>query len=154
VPVHQDVDAVSHVTDRLFEVPVLRWRFGMDPVVGLVPWFGDLLTTVLSLYVLMSAVRTGVPRITLVRMGLNIIIDLLVGSLPVVGDLFDAWWKANTRNVALMRRRAADGESVVGGSLWDWLFVGLVVSMVVVAFLVAATITWWLISQVVSVLRP
>jgi hypothetical protein len=135
----------------MFVVPGLRWRFGMDPVVGLVPWFGDLLTTVLSLYILMAAVRGGVPRITLVRMGLNIVIDLLVGSLPVVGDVFDAWWKANTRNVELLRRRLGDPQKGIRGSFSDWLFVGLIVVMVVAAFATAATVTLWVVSQFLSV---
>ena len=92
--------------DDLFRIPVLGWRFGLDAIIGLIPAFGDTTTSLVSFYILASAVRYRVPKITLLRMGLNIAIDYAVGSLPVVGDLFDAWWKSNQMNVELLKRRA------------------------------------------------
>ena len=71
--------------DDMFRVPVLGWRFGLDAVLGLIPGFGDTSTSLVSLYILVAAVRYRVPKITLLRMGMNIGIDYLVGSLPVVG---------------------------------------------------------------------
>ena len=92
--------------DDLFRVPVLGWRFGLDALIGLIPGLGDTSTALVSFYILAAAVRHGVPKITILRMGMNIGIDYLLGSLPVVGDVADAWWKSNQKNVALLRRRA------------------------------------------------
>ena len=72
--------------DDLFRVPVLGWRFGLDALIGLVPGLGDTTTALVSFYILAAAVRYSVPKITLLRMGLNIGIDYVVGSLPIVGD--------------------------------------------------------------------
>jgi len=81
-----------------------------------------------SFYILVAAVRYRVPKVTLLRMGLNIGIDYVLGSLPLVGDIFDAWWKSNQMNVALLRKRAAVSASEARqGKLSDWLFVGLII---------------------------
>lgn len=111
--------------DDLFRVPVLGWRFGLDALIGLVPGLGDTTTAIASFYILASSVRYRVPKITLLRMGLNIGIDYLLGSLPLVGDFADAWWKSNQKNLDLLRRRATvTGEEARQGRISDWLFVG------------------------------
>ena len=104
--VEQSLERLSWLMDDLFRIPVLGWRFGLDALVGLIPGFGDTATSLVSFYILASAVRYRVPKITLLRMGLNIGIDYVVGTLPVVGDLLDAWWKSNHMNVDLLRKRA------------------------------------------------
>ena len=86
--------------DTAFEVPGLGWRFGFDALIGLIPGVGDVATTFVSLYLLVLAGRMGLPRITVARMGLNVAIDMLRGSLPLVGDVFDVWWKSNKMNAA------------------------------------------------------
>ena len=111
--------------DDLFRVPVLGWRFGLDALVGLVPGLGDTSTALVSFYILASAVRYRVPKITLLRMGLNIGIDYVVGSLPVIGDFADAWWKSNRMNLELLQKRATvSAEEARSGRASDWLFVG------------------------------
>jgi len=111
--------------DDLFRVPGLGWRFGLDPLIGLIPGFGDTATSLVSFYILVNAVRYGVPKITLLRMGLNLGIDYAVGSLPLVGDLFDAWWKSNQKNLELLKKRATvSPEEARAASAGDWLFVG------------------------------
>jgi hypothetical protein len=97
----------------------------------------------------MAAVQYGVPRITLLRMGLNIGVDLVVGSIPVVGDLFDVWWKANQRNVQLLRSRA-NARSVRRAQLTDWLFVGLIAAIVILLLVGSAAFAVWLVSQIVG----
>jgi hypothetical protein len=110
--------------DDLFRVPVLGWRFGLDALIGLIPGFGDTATSLVSFYILAAAVRYRVPKITLLRMGLNIALDYVVGSLPIVGDVADAWWKSNQMNVELLKKRATvsakkrDREERVIGFLW------------------------------------
>ncbi len=111
--------------DDLIRVPVLGWRFGLDALVGLIPGVGDTATSLASFYILVNAVRYGVPKITLLRMGLNIAIDYVVGSIPFVGDFLDAWWKSNRRNLELLKKRATvSAEEARAGSASDWLFVG------------------------------
>lgn len=111
--------------DDLFRVPVLGWRFGLDAVIGLIPGFGDTATSLVSFYILAAAVRYRVPKITLLRMGMNIGIDYLVGSLPVVGDVADAWWKSNHMNIDLLKKRATvSSHEARSGRISDWFFVG------------------------------
>jgi len=111
--------------DDLFRVPVLGWRFGLDPIIGLIPGFGDTATSLVSIYILVNAVRYRVPKITLLRMGLNLGIDYVVGSVPLVGDFLDAWWKSNQRNLDLLKKRATvSAEEARVASASDWLFVG------------------------------
>ncbi|HEY2893381.1 MAG TPA: DUF4112 domain-containing protein, partial [Pirellulales bacterium] len=129
------VEKLSRLMDTAFEVPGLGWRFGFDAIVGLIPGVGDLATTLVSLYLLLLASRTGLPRITLARMGLNVAIDMVGGSLPLVGDIFDVWWKSNQKNAALLRERlaAAPSESRRAKAS-DWIFVGAMILALIVLF--------------------
>ena len=134
--VERSLERLGWLMDDLFRVPVLGWRFGLDALVGLIPGFGDTGTTLVSFYILAAAVRYRVPKITLLRMGLNIAIDYVVGSVPLVGDLADAWWKSNRMNVELLRKRATvSAEDARSGRLSDWLFVGgIIVALTALAF--------------------
>ncbi len=126
--VDKSLDRLGWLMDDLFRIPILDWRFGLDAIIGLIPAVGDTSTSLVSFYILVSAVRYRVPKITLLRMGLNIAIDYIVGSLPVVGDLFDAWWKSNRMNLDLLKRRAqVSGDEARTGKTSDWLFVGLII---------------------------
>lgn len=132
--------------DDLIRVPGLDWRFGLDALVGLIPGFGDTATSLVSFYILASAVRYRVPKVTLLRMGLNIGIDYLVGSLPLVGDVFDAWWKSNQMNVELLSKRATVSASEARkGKLSDWLFVGLIILVLAGIAVGAAAISVYLL---------
>lgn len=132
VEVEQGLERLSWLMDDLFRIPILGWRVGLDPLVGLIPGVGDTATTLASLYILTSAVRYRVPKVTLLRMGLNLAIDYAVGALPLVGDLFDAWWKSNQRNIDLLRQRATVSASEAReGEISDWLFVGLIILLLV-----------------------
>src|SRR3989440_2988779 len=93
VEIEESLDQISRWMDGLFRIPGVGWRFGLDAIVGLIPGIGDTATTLVSFYILAAAVRYRVPKITLLRMGLNIGIDYLFGSVPVIGDIFDAFWK-------------------------------------------------------------
>ena len=125
---------------------MLGWRFGLDALIGLIPGFGDTTTSLVSFYILVAAVRYRVPKVTILRMGLNIAIDYAVGSLPVVGDLFDAWWKSNQMNLDLLKRRAgvstADAET---GRAGDWLFVGAIIVGLIALALGSAVVSVFLL---------
>jgi hypothetical protein len=127
VQIERELEVLSQIMDNQFRIPVLGWRFGLNAVIDLVPQVGDVATTIVALYVLISAVRYRVPKITLLRMGTNIAIYFLMGLLPFIGDLFGAWWKPNIRNINLLRRRATvSAADARKGRTSDWLFVALI----------------------------
>ncbi len=134
--------------DDLFRVPVLGWRVGLDALVGLIPGFGDTTTSLVSFYILVSAVRHRVPKITLLRMGLNIAIDYVVGSLPVVGDLADAWWKSNHMNIDLLRKHATvAGEEERSARMSDWIFVGGIIIGLTALAIASAAVSIYILSK-------
>ena len=98
------VQAVATLLDDAIRVPGTRIRFGIDPIVGLIPGVGDVLGGVASAYIILEAARAGAPASVLLRMTMNVGMDTVVGSLPVIGDLFDFAWKSNARNVRLLAR--------------------------------------------------
>jgi hypothetical protein len=101
------LDRFAHLFDRAVRIPGTRWRVGLDGLLGFFPGLGDGLTTLIALYPLIEAWRLGAPPALLARMLANIGIDGVVGSVPVAGDLFDIAFKANVRNVALLRDHLA-----------------------------------------------
>jgi len=128
VQIERELEVLSQLMDNQFRIPVLGWRFGLNAIIDLVPQVGDVATTIVALYVLVSAVRYRVPKVTLLRMGVNIAIYFVIGLVPVAGDLFDAWWKPNLRNIDLMRRRATvSAADAKRGRTSDWLFVAFIV---------------------------
>jgi len=146
VKVDESLERLSWLMDDLIKIPGLNWRLGLDAVVGLVPGFGDAASSLVSFYILASAVRYRVPKITLLRMGLNLGIDYIVGSIPLVGDLFDAWWKSNQRNVTLLSERATVSASEAHeGRLSDWLFVGLIMLLLAGLAIGAAAVSLYLL---------
>jgi hypothetical protein len=120
IEIEESLETLSHYLDGLFRIPGTGWRFGLDSIIGLIPNAGDTLTAVVSFYILVAGVRYGVPKITLLRMALNIAIDYLVGNIPVIGDAFDFFWRSNKRNMDLLRERAT-GKNV--GTTGDYIFV-------------------------------
>ena len=97
------LDKYSKMTDSQFSVPFTGIRFGVDPILGLIPVIGDFIGLLLSLPVLIEASRLDAPAELKRKMIRNMIIEALMGIVPVLGDVFDVYWKANTRNTALLR---------------------------------------------------
>jgi hypothetical protein len=95
---------LTRLLDTAVRVPGTGFRFGLDPVLGLVPVLGDVAGAALSGYVVILASRLGAPTTVIVRMLGNVLIDTVGGTIPVIGDLFDAGWKSNSRNLALLER--------------------------------------------------
>ena len=146
IKLDDSLERLSWLLDDLIRIPGLNWRFGLDALVGLIPGFGDTATSLASFYILVSAVRYGVPKVTILRMALNIGIDYAVGSLPLVGDLFDAFWKSNHMNVDLLRKRATvSADEARQGKLSDWLFVGLIIVVLATLALGAAALSIYLL---------
>jgi hypothetical protein len=93
--------------DAGIRVPGTNLRFGLDPILGLIPGVGDAAGAVLAGWILVEAVRLGASRATVVRIAGNVVLDAALGAVPVLGDIFDFAWKANLRNVALLERHLA-----------------------------------------------
>ncbi len=96
------VRSLSRLLDNAVRIPGTSFRIGLDPILGLIPGAGDVIGTVLSAYIVLEATRLGLPRQTLTRMVYNVLFEAAVGTIPIVGDIVDATWKANARNVALL----------------------------------------------------
>jgi hypothetical protein len=94
--------SLSVLWDESLRIPGTKFRVGLESVIGLLPFGGDAIGIVLSCYILFRAIQFGLPQSILLRMALNILIDGVVGTIPLIGDLFDSTWKANTRNVNLL----------------------------------------------------
>ena len=142
------LEQLSEWMDSKFEVPGLNIRFGFDALLGLIPGLGDTLAFLISCYIIAVANHQGVPRITIARMGMNVAVDLVLGCVPLIGDLFDVAWKANTRNVELLRRHLQSPLAARRRATWsDWLFVvggmiGLFIAMTGIVFLTWSVLSW------------
>ena len=99
---------LAHWLDDGIRLPVIGLHVGLDPILGLVPGIGDAAGAILGVWILVEAARLRASRATLLRMGVTIAGDALVGTIPLVGDVLDALWKENVRNVALLERHLAD----------------------------------------------
>jgi hypothetical protein len=149
IQIERELEVLSQIMDNQFRIPILDWRFGLNAIIDLIPQFGDIATTIVALYILVSAVRYRVPKITLLRMGINIGIYFVVGVIPFFGYLFEIWWKPNVRNLKLLRRRATvSAAEAKRGRKSDWLFVALIVGAIVLLFfgsIILAIAIWWYI---------
>lgn len=139
----------AELLDSKFRIPNTDIRFGVDPLLGLVPGAGDWLGGLISLYFLFQAVLLGGRSAVLGRMFINILLDLMIGSIPVIGELFDVYWKANERNVAILNELEQDPEKTTTESrFWVWtVFVQLVVLILAILWLIG-----WIIAELLSLL--
>ncbi len=117
------------IMDDLLRVPGTKLRFGLDPIIGLLPGIGDVTSAIVSAVALVHAARSGVPKILLARMAMNILINELVGIIPGLGDAFSFWFKSNVRNYELLRRYSATSA---GSRRGDWIFVIAVLGLLFV----------------------
>ena len=137
------VERVARLMDSQFRLPGTRFRFGLDPLLGLVPIVGDLSTTAVSVVLLLTMVRYGASGAVVVRMALNILLDTVVGAIPLIGNVFDFAYKSNERNVALLRRHYAEGRhSGSGKGLIALLLLGFLVVFGLVAWGSIALLSW------------
>ena len=117
------------IMDEFLRFPGTKIRFGLDPIIGLLPGIGDVSSAIISAVALIHAARYGVPKILLARMAMNILINELVGIIPGLGDAFSFWFKSNVRNYKLFRQYAAAPERSRRG---DWIFLVAVLSLLFV----------------------
>jgi len=139
-----EVETLAWLLDNSIPVPFFGGRrLGADAIIGLIPGFGDLASAGLGLLVVWRASRMGFPRIVVARMLMNTAIDLVVGAIPFVGDVFDLWFKSNARNLGLARQWLEQPDRSARG---EWLAILLIIAILVgmIAFVV------WAIGAVIS----
>ena len=103
---------LARALDSAIRIPGTKFTFGLDSIVGLIPGAGDLASALMSGYIVLASARMGVPPSVVVRMILNLGVDTVVGSVPLIGDLFDVGFRANTRNAQLLDRHLAEPVAV------------------------------------------
>lgn len=141
-----EVETLAWLLDNSIPVPGTGGRrFGIDAIIGLVPVVGDVISGGIGLFVVWRGSRMGLPRVVVARMLANSALDLLIGSIPVIGDAFDLWFKANTRNLGLMRRHLERPETSTRN---EWLVVGALIGIVLAIVLSIG----WLLASVVNAL--
>jgi hypothetical protein len=133
----------SRTLDYAFRIPGTSIRFGLDPILGLVPGLGDLITPLFSVFLILHANRVGAPRVVQLRMLLNALIDAAAGAVPIVGDLVDLAWKANARNLTLLERHAGAPAPARTG---DWVFVTVVLALLAAAAAAPIAIAFWILA--------
>jgi hypothetical protein len=136
---------VAQLLDSAFVIPGTSYRVGLDPILGLVPGLGDLVSPLFTIGILWQARELAIPRVVLLRMIFNVAIDSLLGAVPVVGDLFDVAWKANNKNLVLLERHAQEEHAA---SVGDWLFVGLLIALLVLVAVTPFVLLGWLFAAV------
>jgi Domain of unknown function (DUF4112) len=136
----ENLDLLSHLLDDWFRVPGTPIRFGLDGIVGVVPVLGDILGGLASTLIVIAAWVRGIPYVTLMRMVVNIAIEVLLGTVPLIGDAFDIAWKANRRNYALIVRHLEQSR----GQTWkDWFFLFGILALLTVIFLAPVVLLLW-----------
>lgn len=115
---------LSQLLDGAIVIPGTKQRIGLDPILGLIPGGGDTVSAALSGYIIIEAARMGLPRAALMRMVMNLAIDTVVGSVPVLGDIFDVFSKANLRNMQIVESHA---QAPAPSAKADKLFIGLLI---------------------------
>lgn len=137
-------DVLAKVLDTTVKIPGTSISIGLDPLLGLIPGIGDALANLIGTVILGLAARVRVPRIILARMCLNLLINGVVGAIPIAGDLFSVWFQSNMRNAALLRAAAMKPDR---GTRPDWFYVGGIVGGTVALMLFAIAFVVWVIAQ-------
>jgi hypothetical protein len=140
----QRLDRIAWYLDSSIPIPGLKMRFGIDPLIGLFPGIGDTLGALMSSYILSEAARLGAPKSVLFKMAFNIAVDAILGTVPVLGDLFDVVWKANQRNVQLLGTYLErPRKAVVASRLFVWSLAVLLVGFVIFVGMVGFALMHW-----------
>jgi hypothetical protein len=140
------VESMSKIMDNQFRLPGTNYRFGLDPILGLVPIAGDLASFAISAGLVLTMARHGVSRKVVILMALNILLDATLGSIPILGNIFDFAFKANQRNINLLRRHYVEGKYQGTGT---GILVAVLAGALVVILLVGYAM-WQLIAYLIG----
>jgi hypothetical protein len=138
---------MARLLDSAVALPGTTFRFGLDPILGLIPGLGDLVSPLFTLGIIWQARDLGISRVVLMRMIFNAAIDTLIGVIPIAGDLFDFAWKSNDMNLALLERHAYEERRPSTG---DWTFVILSIAMLLIIAAIPFLLLGWMLNLMAS----
>jgi hypothetical protein len=146
----EHLDMLSHLLDDFLRVPGTPIRFGLDGIVGFIPGVGDILGGIASSIIIIAAWVRGVPLVTVLRMVLNVAIETAVGSVPLIGNLFDIAWRANRRNYKLLAGSIAEPTRHTAAS---WLILGGVVVTLAALMIAPVLLLGWVLLHLQAALN-
>jgi len=138
----EHLDYIAALLDDRFRIPGTQIRFGLDALIGWVPGIGDAMAGIASFLIVFAAWRRGVQAVTLVRMIANVLLETTLGAIPVAGDVFHIFWKANRRNYRLLIREKEQPGSNTGR---DWMFLAIILSTVIAAAGIPIGLLIWIL---------
>lgn len=148
--IREAADLLARLLDSAIRIPGTNLSLGLDPLIGLIPGVGDALASLIGAAILGMAVRLRVPRVTLARMCLNLLLNGVLGAVPGPGDAFSVWFQSNRRNAALLHRA---GETPRAAAATDWAFVVGLLAGTLVLLVGAILAVLWLVLRLWDLIR-
>lgn len=145
----QKVTKLAEWLDSRFTIPGTKIRFGLDPIISLIPGAGDWMAGIISAYFILLGAHADLPPAVLWRMGFNVLVDIVIGSVPLLGDLFDVGWKANNRNAELLEEYRRDAKTTKQHSRWLLWIIAITLILMIVGLL---ALLGWLIASIIEIL--
>jgi len=139
---NEHLDYIAALLDDIFRIPGTQIRFGLDALIGWVPGIGDAMAGIASFLIVFAAWRRGVQPVTLVRMIANVLLETVLGAIPVAGDVFHVVWKANRRNYRLLMR---EKEQPGANTRRDWMFLAIILFTAIAAMGIPIVILVWML---------
>jgi Domain of unknown function (DUF4112) len=139
---NEHLDYIAALLDDIFRIPGTQIRFGLDALIGWIPGIGDALAGIASFLIVFAAWRRGVQAVTLVRMIANVLLETTLGAIPVAGDIFHIFWKANRRNYRLLIREKEQPDSNTGR---DWMFLAIILFTAIAAVGIPIGLLIWIL---------
>ena len=125
---------LSHNLDEAITIPGTERKIGIDPIIGLIPGGGDLIGGVISIYIMYAGSKMGMPKATIIRMFGNVALEFVIGCIPIIGDLFDAMWKSNQRNVKLIEDSVMSEDK---NAIFGYVLIGVLITILMGVILLA-----------------
>jgi len=138
----EHLDYIAALLDDMFRIPGTQIRFGLDALIGWIPGIGDAVAGIASFLIVFASWRRGAKAVTLMRMIANVLVETAIGAIPVAGDIFHVFWKANRRNYRLLMR---EKESPGANTQRDWMFLAVILFTVLAAAAIPIGILIWLV---------
>ena len=150
--IHERLRRFAYWLDDGIRIPGTKIRIGLDPILGLIPGAGDAAGAILAGAIVVESLRQRISRYAILRMAANIAIDTVIGAVPVLGDLFDAGWKGNQKNLAILERHLAEPSVSKHADRTFVLLIGgglllLCLTVIILAVIVTAKVLGWLVAQ-------
>ena len=140
---------MADLLDQRFTIPGTSIRIGLDPILGLIPGIGDGLANIAGSAILLIAAQYRLPKIVILRMGLNVALNAMIGAVPIFGDIFSIWFRSNVKNVQLLERYLSADERA--STFGNWIFVIAIVAGIILLLIGILVATVWLIKQLCNV---